>query len=53
MASFRARVSGRVDVSACFLSSSALASSAAVGGCLGGLPGCRFGVAPVEGLGGG
>ena len=53
MASFRARVRGRIDASACFLISSALASSAAVGGCLGGLPGFRFGVALVEGLGGG
>ena len=53
VASFHTRVRGRVDASACFLSSSALAISAAVGGCLGGLPGFRFGVAPDDGLGGG
>ena len=48
-----ARVSGRVEASACLVRAAALASSAAVGGCLGGLPGLRLGTAPVAGLGGG
>ena len=53
MASLRSRVSGRVEASACFRSASALARSVADGGCLGGLPGLRLGIAPVAGLGGG